>query len=168
MVRAGNAGQFGIGGSTGATVLLVEEDPVVRKSLLRALASEGFVMQGADPGAMMEAALERQAYHAVLVSVEGGTGDIGDDLPASASSPGYRRRSSPPDWGRIRRVRRLHPAGRLVVLTVTAPSHPGAAFEGDEVDAFVEKPVAVAMLVALLRDMLETPEAVSESDPHTC
>ena len=170
MVRAGHAGQHRAAGSPATTVLLVEEDPVVRKSLMRALASEGFAIQGADPGAMMEAALERQAYHAVLVSVEGGAGALDEEVeaPMTAAPPGNRRRAATPDWSRIQRVRRLHPAGRLVVLTVTASSLPGDSYGLEGVDALVEKPVAVATLVALLREMLEGSGSGPRLDSHTC
>lgn len=168
MRRAGHAAPRWGGRSASSTVLLVEEDPVVRKSLMRALASEGFLIRGTDPGAMMEAALERHAYHAVLVSVEGGMNALGGEPSEVGPSTAYRRRSVPPDWSRIQRVRRLHPEGRLVVLTMTAARLSSASVEMEGVDAFVEKSVAVAALVALLRKMLGEPGANRVAGAEAC
>lgn len=63
--------------------------------------------------------------------------------------PTYRRRSPAVDWDRIRRIRRIHPGGCLVALTV---SRPVDSMEG--VDAVVEKPVSVPGLVSLLNELL--------------
>lgn len=168
MLRAGHAGQGRVGGSAGSTLLLVEEDPVVRDSLVRALASEGFLIQGTDPGVRMEAALERQVYQAVLVSVEGGINSVEREPCETGPATAYRRRSVPPDWSRIQRVRRLHPEGRLVVLTMTASRLSSAAVEVEGVDAFVEKSVTVAALVALLREMLGEPGADRVAGAGVC
>ena len=168
MLQAGHAEQRRDGGSGSSTVLLVEEDSVVRKSLMRALASEGFLIQGTDPGVRMEAALKRRAYHAVLVSVEDGMNARGEEPSETGPLTAYRRRSVPPDWSRIQRVRRLHPEGWLVVLTMTAARLSSAAVEVEGVDAFVEKPVTVAALVTLLREMLGEPGANRVAGVSVC
>ena len=168
MIRAGHGGQRRGDGYGGSTVLLVEEDPVVRDSLMRALASEGFLIQGTDPGVMMEAALERHVYQAVLVSVEGGMNSAEGEPSETGPATAYRRRSVPPDWSRIQRVRRLHPEGWLVVLTMTAARLSNAAEEVQGVDAFVEKSVTVAALVALLREMLGEPGANRVAGAGVC
>jgi len=132
------------GDATPSSVLLIEEDSAVRMSLVRALESEGFQIDGMGASVPFEEFLQGHSYQALVVSLETGSVESG-----RSEAPTYRRRSPVVDWDRIRRIRRIHPGGCLVALTV---SRPADSMEG--VDAVVEKPVSVPGLVTLLNELL--------------
>lgn len=133
--------------SAASSVLLIEEDSAVRMSLVRALASEGFRIEGMGLSVPFEDWLKGHSYQVLVVSLEAASADS-----ERAEGPTYRRRSTTVDWERIRRIRRIHPGGCLVALTVAEPTESRGFIEG--VDAVVEKPVSLPGLVTLLNELL--------------
>lgn len=144
MVSAESMTDGAVGLSTASSVLLIEEDFAVRMSLVRALASEGFQIEGMSTSVQFEELLKGHSYQALVVSLETGSVESGRLV-----GPTYQRRSPSVDWDRIRRIRQIHPGGCLVALTV---SRPVDFVEG--VDAVIEKPVSLPGLVSLLNELL--------------
>lgn len=147
MVNAESMTDGAAGDSTASSVLLIEEDSAVRMSLVRALASEGFQIEGMGVSVPFEDWLKGHSYQALVVSLEAASADLG--RPEGST---FRRRASAVDWERVRRIRRIHPGGCLVALTVAEPPESETFIEG--VDAVVEKPVSLPGLVALLNELL--------------
>ena len=143
--------------SAPSSVLLIEEDSAVRMSLVRALESEGFQIDGMGASVSFEEFLQGHSYQALVVSLETGSVESGRSV-----GPTYRRRSPAVDWDRIRRIRQIHPGGCLVALTV---SRPVDSMEG--VDAVVEKPVSVPGLVSLLNELLHPMQPMLPSTART-
>ena len=126
------------------TLLVVDDEPVIRASLANALQEAGFNVIDSPTG---EQALEELATP--------GIAGIVTDIRLGAGLNG---------WDVARHARRLHP--RIAVLYITGDSAIDWASEGVTASVMIQKPFAAARIVTTVSDLLRGSERLPKGLPR--
>ena len=118
--------------SSGKTVLVVEDEPIIRSLVSLVLESEGYAVDGASDGREALASIQRARPDALVIDL---------DLPIM-------------DGFELVRACRDGDGTRHLPIIVVSAVHRGARVEALEVQGFLQKPFDVDILVGTLRMLL--------------
>jgi len=117
-------------------IMIAEDEPSIRESLARVLESEAYDVESANTGEEAIAKFHARPCDLVLLDL---------NMPAKDG------------WAAFEGISRLRPLVPVIVITARPDQYERAVGVG--VDALMEKPLDLPLLLQCLRDLLAEPEA---------